>query len=61
MDAEALRLFTHLKRAKTKCFTSPIVVANVYYILSRHWKNQIRISRIVFNTRAPKGMEWQQS
>ena len=32
---EALRLFTHLKRSKTGCFTSPIVIANAYYILTK--------------------------
>jgi predicted nucleic acid-binding protein len=33
--AEALQLFTTIKRSKTKCFTSPIVIANTYYILSK--------------------------
>jgi predicted nucleic acid-binding protein len=33
--AEALALFTHLKRAKVECYCSPIVIANTYYILSK--------------------------
>lgn len=32
---EALRLFTQLKRSKTQCFTSPIVLANIHYLLSK--------------------------
>ena len=32
---EALQLFTNIKRSKVKCFTSPIVIANAYYILSK--------------------------
>lgn len=32
---QALRLFSRLKRSKTPSFTSPIVAANVHYILSR--------------------------
>jgi predicted nucleic acid-binding protein len=31
----ALRLFTHLKRAKTRCFTSAVVMANAYYMLTK--------------------------
>jgi predicted nucleic acid-binding protein len=31
----ALRLFTHLKRAKIRCFTSAVVMANAYYILTK--------------------------
>jgi predicted nucleic acid-binding protein len=30
----ALRLFTHLKRERTRCYTSAVVVANAYYMLS---------------------------
>jgi predicted nucleic acid-binding protein len=32
---EALQLFTNINRSKVKCFTSPIVIANAYYILSK--------------------------
>jgi len=31
----ALRLFTHLKRAKTRCYTSAVIIANIYYMLAR--------------------------
>jgi predicted nucleic acid-binding protein len=31
----ALRLFTHLRRSKTRCFTSAVVIANVYYMLTK--------------------------
>ena len=31
----ALRLFTHLKRAKTRCYTSAVVMANAYYMLTK--------------------------
>lgn len=31
----ALRLFTHLKRARTRCFTSAVVMANAYYMLTK--------------------------
>ena len=31
----ALRLFTYLKKTKVPCFTSALVVANAYYILSK--------------------------
>ncbi len=30
-----LRLFTHLKRTKARCFTSAVVMANAYYVLSK--------------------------
>jgi len=33
--ATALRLFTHLKRTKTRCYTSAVVMANAYYILTK--------------------------
>ena len=36
---QAVRLFSRLRRSKTPGFTSPIVAANVHYILSRV-KNQ---------------------
>jgi predicted nucleic acid-binding protein len=31
----ALRLFTHLRRSKTRCFTSAVVMANAYYMLNK--------------------------
>src|SRR5208282_1400382 len=31
----ALRLFTHLRRSRTRCFTSAVVIANVYYMLAK--------------------------
>jgi predicted nucleic acid-binding protein len=31
----ALRLFTHFKRAKTRCYTSAVVIANAYYMLAK--------------------------
>lgn len=31
----ALRLLTELRRSKTGCFTSPVVFANVHYILAK--------------------------
>jgi len=31
----ALRLFTYLKRAKTRCYTSAVVLANAYYMLAK--------------------------
>ena len=43
---EALRLFTELKRSKTKCFTSPIVLANTYYLLSKIKDKRYAIDRI---------------
>jgi predicted nucleic acid-binding protein len=30
-----LRLFTHLKREKIHCYTSAVVLANVYYMLTK--------------------------
>jgi predicted nucleic acid-binding protein len=32
---DSLRLFSQLKRTRTPAFTSPVVAANVHYILSR--------------------------
>jgi predicted nucleic acid-binding protein len=31
----ALRLFTHLKRARIRCYTSAVVMANTYYMLTK--------------------------
>ena len=33
--AAALRLFTHFKRAKIRCYTSAVVIANAYYMLAK--------------------------
>lgn len=43
---DALRLFSHLKRSKTRSFTSPIVIANVYYLLSRMKDKGYALDRI---------------
>jgi predicted nucleic acid-binding protein len=43
---EALQLFTNLKRSKIKCFTSPIVIANAYYILSKVKDKRYALERI---------------
>jgi predicted nucleic acid-binding protein len=43
---EALQLFTHTKRSKAKCFTSPIVIANAYYILAKVKNKQYALERI---------------
>jgi predicted nucleic acid-binding protein len=32
---EALRFFSRVKKTEVKCFTSPIVIANTYYLLTR--------------------------
>ena len=31
----ALRLFTHLRRARIRCYTSAVVMANAYYMLTK--------------------------
>jgi predicted nucleic acid-binding protein len=33
--AVALRLFTHFKRTKARCYTSAVVMANAYYMLAK--------------------------
>jgi predicted nucleic acid-binding protein len=43
---EALRLFSHLKRSNTRCFTSPIVMANAYYLLSKMKNKGYALDRI---------------
>jgi predicted nucleic acid-binding protein len=43
---EALLLFTQLKRSGTKCFCSPIVIANVYYILSKVRNGKYALEKI---------------
>ena len=42
----ALRLFTELKRSKTNCYTSALVVANVYYVLSKIENRQYAIDKM---------------
>lgn len=42
----ALNLFTLLKRSKTKCFTSALVIANTYYILSKAENRQYALDKI---------------
>ena len=42
----ALRLFTELKRSKTNCCTSALVVANVYYVLSKIESRQYAIDKM---------------
>jgi predicted nucleic acid-binding protein len=42
----ALRLFTQLKRSKTKCYTSALVLANVYYILAKIENRQYALTKI---------------
>jgi predicted nucleic acid-binding protein len=43
---EALLLFTHLKRSGIKCFCSPIVIANAYYILSKVRNSKYALDKI---------------
>jgi len=42
----ALRLFTYLKKSKVPCFTSAVVIANTYYILSKIESPKYAIDRI---------------
>lgn len=42
----ALRLFSELKRSRTPCCTSPVVVANVYYILAKLQNRQYAVERL---------------
>jgi predicted nucleic acid-binding protein len=42
----ALRLFTRLKQTKTKCYTSAVVIANAYYILSKLESREYAVDRI---------------
>jgi predicted nucleic acid-binding protein len=42
----ALRLFSHLRRKKTLCLTSAVVVANVYYLLAKIRSNRYALERI---------------
>lgn len=43
---EALRLFTCLKKSETGTYTSPLVVANTYYILAKLKDKRYAIDRI---------------
>jgi len=42
----ALRLFSLLKRSRTPCFTSAVVVANVYYLLAKVESRQYAVDRL---------------
>ncbi len=42
----ALRLFTRLKRDKTHCYTSGVVIANIYYILAKLMSRQYAMDKI---------------
>ncbi len=42
----ALRLFTRLSREKTRCYTSPVVVANVHYVLTKLMNKQYALDKI---------------
>ena len=42
----ALRLFSHLKRAKTRCYTSAVIIANIYYMLARIENRRYALEKI---------------
>ena len=42
----ALRFFSHVKRAKGRCFTSPIVIANTYYLLAKMKNKRYAMDKI---------------
>ena len=44
--AIALRLFSHIKKAKVQSFTSSVVIANVFYILSKTEGDQFAIGKL---------------
>ena len=44
--AEALRLFSRLRRAEFRCGTSPLVIANVHYVLCRIKTKRYALGRI---------------
>ena len=44
--SEALALFTYIRRSKTQCFTSPIVVANIFYVLAKLKDKRYALERI---------------
>jgi len=42
----ALRLFSLLKQSRTPCYTSPVVVANVSYILAKLQNRQYAVEKL---------------
>jgi len=42
----ALKLFSHLKKTNTRCFTSAVVIANTYYILAKTESARYAIDKI---------------
>ncbi len=42
----ALKLFSRLRRSKAKCVTSPVVVANLYYLLAKLRNKPYALDRI---------------
>jgi predicted nucleic acid-binding protein len=42
----ALKLFSHLRRSKARCVTSPVVVANLYYLIAKLRNKRYAIDRI---------------
>jgi predicted nucleic acid-binding protein len=42
----ALRLFSELKRSNTLCYTSAVVVANIYYLLARLQNRQYAVEKL---------------
>jgi predicted nucleic acid-binding protein len=42
----ALRLLTELKRHKTRCYTSAVVVANIYYLLAKIQNKQFALEKL---------------
>ena len=42
----ALKLFTMLKRTKTKCYTSAVVIANAYYVMAKSKDREYALDRI---------------
>ena len=42
----ALRLFSRLRRSSTKCVTSPVVIANVYYLLAKIRSKRYALQRM---------------
>ncbi len=42
----ALRLFSHLRGSRARCVTSPVVVANLYYLLAKLRNKRYALERI---------------
>lgn len=42
----ALKLFSHLRRSKARCVTSPVVIANLYYLLAKLRNKAYALERI---------------